>query len=155
ANKAAVEQKLAECRALTPPPAAAPVQPEPTPAAPPIPPPAPAPVPAPAPAMDSLPPQQETSAPSPPLAESPGPRAWYRDPVALALLGTGVVASGVGTGFLVSAQSLSNQSKAAGQYTDARDLKDQARRRGKIGLVSAIAGGALIGGGVVWIVLHR
>jgi len=152
ANKAAVEQKLAECQAVI---AAQTPRPEPAPAPePPIPPPDPADtaVPPPAPA----PPPMTSERPAPREAPvEPTRRAWYTDPVALGLLGGGVIAGGVGAGFLVSAQSASNASKNATSYQDAGRLKHTAEQRGLIGGISAGAGGALIGAGVVWIVLHR
>ena len=84
-----------------------------------------------------------------------GARRWYSDPIALSLLGAGAVASGVGVGFLVSAQSASSKSKTAPDYPTAQSLKHTAEQRGTIGMVSTIGGGALLAGGVVWIVLHR
>jgi tetratricopeptide (TPR) repeat protein len=155
ANRTAVEQKLAECRTMiaqTPPPTTAPSEPV-APVAPPPPPPAtttpPPPVIAPpAPAPAGAPPE------TPPADVATG-RTWYTDPIALSLLGAGVVAAGVGTGFLVAAQSASNSSTNAADYPTSLSLKHKAEQRGKIGLGSALAGGALIAGGVVWIVLHR
>jgi hypothetical protein len=84
-----------------------------------------------------------------------GGRRWYSDPIALSLLGAGAVASGVGVGFLVSAQSASSKSKTAPDYPTAQSLKHTAEQRGTIGMASTIGGGALLAGGVVWIVLHR
>ncbi|MEO7733106.1 MAG: hypothetical protein ABIY55_19240, partial [Kofleriaceae bacterium] len=82
-------------------------------------------------------------------------RAWYRDPVALELLGVGVVATGIGAGLLISAHGLDDDAQHASTIDDARRLGDQARSRGNIGLITASAGGAFVIAGVVWIVAHR
>ena len=99
------------------------------------------------------PPAEPADHPETPQVEAV--RRWYTDPIALSLLGAGAVAGGVGTGFLVSAQSASNQSKTAADYPTSVSLKHTAEQRGKVGLISTIAGGALLTGGAVWIVLHR
>jgi tetratricopeptide (TPR) repeat protein len=91
----------------------------------------------------------------PPAAPSPAVRVWYRDPIALGLLGTGVAAIGVGTGFLLSAQSADQDAKAAKTYQQVQDAGDRASRRGTVGSITTAAGIALVGGGVAWIVLHR
>jgi len=94
----------------------------------------------------------------PPDGERSARHAWYTDPVTLTLLGLGVTATGVGTGFLVSARALDSDSKAAflsNHYDDAQHLADQAKSRGNIGVVTIAAGGALLAGGVVWMALHR
>jgi hypothetical protein len=81
--------------------------------------------------------------------------AWYRDPVAIGLVGTGVIATGVGAGLLISASSLDSDYKHAATVGQARPLADKARSRGNLGLITTAAGGALVAGGIVWIVLHR
>jgi len=155
ANRTAVEQKLVECRTVMAkqPPAAPPPPSTPPPAS--TPPPvevvAPAPS-APPPVVAAAPPM---TADQPEVVASPAGRRWYKDPVALSLLGVGVVAGGVGAGFLVSAQTASNNSKNAGDYQTTQSQKHTAEQRGRIGLATTIAGGALVAGGVVWIVLHR
>ena len=133
---------------------APPPKPEPAPE-PPIPPPAPADVAVPPPAPSPSPVEKVRPAPSPEVTVEPSRRAWYRDPVALGLLGGGVIAGGVGAGFLVSAQSASNASKTATSYPDSQRFKHTAEQRGLVGDISVGAGGALIAVGVVWIVLHR
>ncbi|TMQ19739.1 MAG: tetratricopeptide repeat protein [Deltaproteobacteria bacterium] len=150
ANRTAVEQKLAECEAVI---AAQTPKPEPTPE-PPIPPPAPTePVAPPA----TPPPPVVNQRPAPPeVPVETGRRAWYRDPIALGLLGGGLVAGGVGAGFLVSARSAGKDSiNAKGSYPDTARFRHTAEQRGLIGGISAGAGVALVGAGVVWIVLHR
>jgi tetratricopeptide (TPR) repeat protein len=88
----------------------------------------------------------------------PAARAWYRDPIALGLVGTGVIATGAGAGLLISARSLDqgigDKSKTP-TYEDAQKHVDQAKSRGNLGLITAGVGGALVIGGVVWIVTHR
>lgn len=158
ANRTAVEQKLAECKTQMA--QQAPAGPPPVVTAPPPPSLPPAVVSAPPPAPAAGPPP--VASPEPPPADQPPPasdapteRRWYKDPVALSLLGAGVVAGGVGTGFLVSAQSASNSSKNASDYQTTESQKHTAEQRGKIGLATTIGGGALLAGGVVWIVMHR
>ncbi|HEY0193212.1 MAG TPA: hypothetical protein VGC42_18975 [Kofleriaceae bacterium] len=140
ANKAAVQQKHDECNDLIGAKATAAAPPEPTPVAPPPvapPPTAPAPEPTPGPM---------------PVHEG---RSWYKDPIALSLLGVGVIGVGVGGAFLVNARSTHNKIATAANDGEARELSDTARSRQQIGLIAAGAGGALIIGGVVWIVTHR
>jgi len=136
-NREAVERSIADCRALlaAQQPAPAPVEPAPV-----APPPAPAP-----------PPVAVTSPPPPPSAAP----AWYRDPVALELLGIGVLATGIGGGLLISAHGVDDEAHHAATIDDARRLGDQARSRGNLGLVAASTGGALVIAGVVWILAHR
>jgi hypothetical protein len=109
--------------------------------------------PAPPPAVD------RSAAPPGTPPEAPGARAWYADPISLGLLGGGLIVTGVGGGFLLAAQSASRDSKSAEKehknYQDAETLKHTAERRGLIGAISAGAGVALLGAGVVRIVMHR
>jgi hypothetical protein len=95
-------------------------------------------------------------------SESPSDRgaashahAWYTDPVALGFLGTGLAATGIGAGILVSARSLDSDANHAANYDEALDLNRKAKSRATIGLVTTGAGGALLIGGIVWIALHR
>jgi len=96
---------------------------------------------------------------APPMTDTPSAgRAWYKDPIAIGLVGTGTVATGIGVGFLISANSAHNSvndKTKAPNYDDAQRFLDQAQSRRKIGLVATGAGGALLIGGVVWIVTHR
>jgi tetratricopeptide (TPR) repeat protein len=150
ANKSAVEQKLAECRTVL---AAQ------TPKVEPVPEPVPAPVVAPPPSESggpATPAAAEGDRPTPEVApEAPSGRSRYTDPITLGLLGGGVVALGVGGGFLFAAQSASNASKNADQYQDAERSKDTAKQRGLIGAISAGAGVALVGIGVFRILTHH
>ena len=157
ANKTVVEQKLDECRvvAAQPPPKATPVPVD-----------APATEPRPAEPRSTEPgPGPGTTAgavdpsarprPAPAVREAAVASPWYTDPVALGLLGAGLAATGAGTGFLISAKSLDGDAKKAATYDDTRELSDKARSRGNVGLIATGLGGALIAGGVVWIVMHR
>jgi tetratricopeptide (TPR) repeat protein len=97
--------------------------------------------------------QPATWAEVPPPA--PATHAWSRDPIALTLLGTGVAAIGVGTGFLVSARSADHDERRATNYQQAQDAANRASRRSLVGSITGGVGAALVGGGVVWIVLQR
>jgi len=145
-NRAAVYNKLTECRDMIAAqgggePKAAPLLDEPV-----------QPVAQPAPA--SAPAQ-----PAGPASESGSDhRAWYKDPVGMALLGSGLIATGIGTGLLLSARSLESDSKAAFQnnhYDDAESLAGKANSRGDLGAITLGVGGALVVGGVVWLAMHR
>jgi hypothetical protein len=166
ANKAVVQQKLEECRSIIaakakaePPPPPRPVAPPPPrPIAPP-PEPAPSPVaprpepapPAPAPQVDPSPSPAEPVAPPPPVAS----RVWYRDPISLSLIGAGVVGTGIGAGFLISARSEHVAVAGSATLGEARDHSDHAKSRLRIGLITGGAGIAVVGGGVAWMLLHR
>lgn len=91
----------------------------------------------------------------PPAAPPPAVRIWYRDPIALGLLGSGVAAIGVGTGFLLSARSADHDARFAKTYQGVLDARDRASRRGTVGSIATTVGIALVGGGVTWIALHR
>lgn len=136
-NKAAVQQKHDECNDLIG--AKTPAPPEPTP-----PPPAPSPAP-------SITPEP-APAPAPVEVSS---RAWYKDPIALSMLGAGVIGVGAGAGFLLSAKSSHDGVATAKTDAEAKDLQHTAKTRATIGLIAAGAGGALLVGGIVWIVTHR
>jgi tetratricopeptide (TPR) repeat protein len=138
ANKEVVEQKRVECEAIVeqqhkaPPVERAPVERAPKPR-----------------------PPVEASAGPPAADTQPAGRAWYKDPIALGLLGTGAVATGAGVGFLFSANSLDGGVATAPNYDEAERRAELAKSRGKIGLIATGVGGALVVGGVVWIVTHR
>ncbi|HEX3473857.1 MAG TPA: hypothetical protein VHT91_02385 [Kofleriaceae bacterium] len=159
ANRSAVEAKLFECREIVaqqkpPPVAPAPPPPsEPAPAPPPPPsapavtPPVAAVVPAPAPVSPP--------APEAPPAEPRAPYAFYKDPVALGLGGAGIVAAGVGVGFLVAAHSASTNAKTASTYQQVHDDNGKVDQRNKLGGGGLIAGGVLVAGGVGWVLWKR
>lgn len=169
ANKSAVESKLAECRTIIAqqapkqPPAPTSAQqvskqPERTPsepAAPPAAPPAPS---GPAVTPPSAPVAGTTpGAPPPetPPAEPVQPYNWLTDPIALSLLGAGVVGLGVGGGYLAAAHAASNDAKAAKTYQQVLDANAKVDQRNKIGGTGMIVGGVLVAGGVGWIVWKR
>jgi tetratricopeptide (TPR) repeat protein len=157
ANRSAVENKLTECRTIlaqqapTPPPAPA------EPVAPAAPPPAPAPS-APAVTPSSAPASVAVAAAQvgPPRPEEPpaapgAPYVPYKDPVALGLVGGGVVAAGIGVGFLIAAHSASNSARSATTYQGVMDANHKVDQRNTVGGVGLIAGGALAAGGVGWV----
>jgi tetratricopeptide (TPR) repeat protein len=154
ANKDAVTTSLTECRAQVP----AKVEPPPV-EPPPVTPP---PVTPPLSAKIESPPEppgrvaDRAMPPAPPPTDrQPVVRAWYKDPIALTLVGSGVVATGVGVGFLVSASSAHNDFMNANNYSDAQQSLDKAQSRQTIGFIASGAGMALVAGGVVWIFTHR
>jgi tetratricopeptide (TPR) repeat protein len=105
------------------------------------------------------PPEPPVQAPAPaPVVVLPSTRPWYKDPVAIGLLGGGLVITAAGGGVLLSAWSLDRDSKAAfasNQYDRAQDLADTAKSRERIGVVTMGVGGVLVVGGAVWIATHR
>jgi tetratricopeptide (TPR) repeat protein len=152
-NRTAVEQLLAECRAL-----AAPAKPVEPPAAPVVEPklqPAKPPEPGPTRVVTV-----ETGPSPSPVDSGPGRYSWYKDPVALGLIGVGTISLGAGVGLSLSAKSLDSDSKRAADGDDknfqrAKDLGEQARSRGNLGALAGGAGAVLVIGGVVWAVFHR
>lgn len=123
-NKAAIQTKLEECKAILA--AQKPVEPPP-----------PVADPAPVPPIDK---------PQPP----PSSPAWWKDPVGGGLVGVGVVGLGVGGYFLVSARSLDADKTTAPNYGEFQRLEDKAASRGTIGVIAAAGGGALLVAGIVW-----
>jgi tetratricopeptide (TPR) repeat protein len=147
ANRSVVEQKLAECRTIVAqvaPPAEATVAPAPVARAEPV---TAAPELQPAAGPVSSPPG---SGPESPSAESPAYR-WYKDPVGLSLVGVGLVAAGIGGGYLLAARAAASDAQAAASYDQIRPLNDKIDQRNKIGAGALIAGGVLVVGGASWI----
>ena len=162
ANRTVVEGKLAECRTVVaqqapPPPVAPPPPREPAVTAPVAPPPREPPVAPPPREAPVAPPSPVVTAPAPvgtPPETPPGeprPYAFYKDPVALGLLGAAVVAGGVGVGYLAGSRSAENAAKKATTYQQVQSDNDKVDQRNKIGVGGLIAGGVLLGGGVGWI----
>jgi tetratricopeptide (TPR) repeat protein len=81
-------------------------------------------------------------------------RSWYKDPVALGLVGGGAVVAAAGGGILFSAWSLDRDSKAASSYDDAQSLADKAKSREILGEITMGVGGVLVIGGAIWIATH-
>ena len=132
-NRKVVESNVAECKeilaAKAPKVEDTPKQPEPPPA------------------------RVEEVAPPPPSHE--GGRAWWKDPV-----GDGLVLAGVGGlvfgGLkLASAASADSDKSNATSYADFQRFSDKATSDGKVGVIAAGAGGALVVLGVVWYATHR
>jgi hypothetical protein len=82
-------------------------------------------------------------------------RAWYREPLTLTLLGAGVLGTGIGTGFLISARSEHQAVSGSATLETARQHSDNAKSRLRVGQITGGVGVAFIGGGVVWMLLHR
>lgn len=74
---------------------------------------------------------------------------WYKDVAGNSLTGMGVVAVGIGTGFLVSSVANENARSGAATGTEFQRLGDDARRTRSIALVSLSVGGGLIAAGLV------
>jgi tetratricopeptide (TPR) repeat protein len=164
ANRTAVEDKLAECRTIiaqqppvAAPPPSQPVAPPagsspaaPAPAAPAAPVPSgPAVIPPSAPVVAAATPID--APPETPPAEPRPSYVPYKDPIALGLIGAGIVAAGVGAGFLAAAHSASNDASKATTYPALLDADNKVDQRNKIGGGGLIAGGVLVAGGVGWI----
>lgn len=90
-----------------------------------------------------------------PASTGEGARAWWKDPVGGSLVGLGVVGVGVGIVFLVQGSSAQTDADNAMTYADHEAASDRAESRGRIGVISLIAGGALITGGVIWYATHK
>lgn len=136
-NKKVVRGKIDECKALLPekqPPKQPEPEPEPEPA-----------------------PQPEAGRSDPPAAGptsvdrgSPGGTPWWKDPLGGALVGAGVVGLAAGVYFLGSARGAEQDSQQPGLDFEAfKALDDRAQSHGRIGLISLVAGGALVTGGIV------
>ena len=103
------------------------------------------------------PPVQEPIAqqPPPPVESKPEGRAWWKDPVGGALVGTGAVGIGLGIVFLVQGNAADSDKANAATYAEYESLANRAESRGRLGVISLVAGGALVAGGVVWYVTHK
>jgi hypothetical protein len=142
-NAKVVQTQLAECKqiiASTP----KPVEPPPKAAEPPPKPAEPLPRPA-----EPLPRPAEVT------ASAPEGLAWWRDPVGDVLVGSGVVALGVGAALLVSARSADLDSVHATSYADFKAREDRAHDQGMFGVIAVAAGSGLAIAGVVRYVMHR
>jgi hypothetical protein len=129
-NKKVVQGKIDECKAIIaakqpkepPPPVDKPAQPE-------------------EPKVVQQPPPEK------PKPAAPGRSPWWKDPIGDGLVGLGIVGLGVGGYFLMSA---SQAEKDSLQNIDGFEaLDEKAQSRGKIGMISTIAGGVLLVGGIV------
>ncbi|HEY4187165.1 MAG TPA: hypothetical protein VGP07_18965 [Polyangia bacterium] len=107
------------------------------------------------------PPKVSAAAPTPkpvtlpgPPPERPEPARWWRDPWAIAALGAGVVATGVGVGFVVASNRAANDAnlismKSTTPYSDFDQRWSTAGRRRTIGIVSLATGATLLAGGLI------
>lgn len=146
ANRSAVQQQLAECKAILA--AEKPVekQPEKQPEKPAEQPPAPV--------VDDKPDLPGT--PQTPERPAPGAtaRAWWKEPVGGSLVTLGVLSGAVGGYFLYTGHTAEQQSKQADNFAKFTELHDKARSRGEIGVIATASGGALLVGGILWYALH-
>jgi tetratricopeptide (TPR) repeat protein len=121
--------------------------------------------PAPAPAPSSAPPPEPAPSPAPipaplPPAVSAERSPWYADAFGDVLLGTGVVALGVGGFFVATSYSSEAKAKEAGTapsgetYQAHRDRITRAERQRSTGVIVGGAGLALVGGAIARYVLR-
>ena len=129
ANKTVVREKRDECQAIV---AAQAPKPDP------VPEPSPAPVP--------------VDPPARPLPPAPAPEGRSRfGVVGLGLVGVGAVGLGIGGYYLLSSRNAAADAKTAQNYFDVERFNDKADTDGRRGTIAAIAGGALLVGGLVYI----
>lgn len=76
-------------------------------------------------------------------------RAWYTDPIGGALVGTGVVGLAAGTVFLIQATNADTDKATAPTYDEYLSLADRAESRGRLAIISLVAGGALVTAGII------
>jgi tetratricopeptide (TPR) repeat protein len=87
-------------------------------------------------------------APAPRVAESARP-PWYRNPAA-GLIAGGVIAAGVGTGFLIAADGTRDRAELARFSDDFEASLERATGQRRTGAVLLVVGAALAGGGVAY-----
>ncbi len=114
-------------------------------------------------------PPAEAAAPIAPPAVAPAPiptpvvrdrgaaSPWYTDPVGMILLGTGVIAAGVGTGFLVASHGKEADAEDNGfdRYDEHRSALDTAKRQRTIGGIAGGVGVALMAAGVIRLIMRE
>jgi hypothetical protein len=110
------------------------------------------------------PPPQEPAPPPPsaaPIVVQPPPavhettRAWWKNPVGDGLVLVGIGGLVVGGIKLASAASADSDKSNATTYADFKHFSDKATTDGKVGVIAAGAGGALVVLGVIWYATHR
>ena len=101
------------------------------------------------------PPPPPEPEPTPTPAPNPEGRVWWKDPVGGALVGAGAVGLGLGVVFLVQGSSADKDKMSATNYDDYVKHNERATSRGQLGVISLVAGGALITTGVVWYVTQK
>lgn len=87
--------------------------------------------------------------PSQPKDTTTGSDGWYKDPIGGALVGAGAVGLALGTVFLVQASSADSDKATASTYDQYQSLADRAESRGRLAVISLVAGGALVTAGVI------
>lgn len=95
------------------------------------------------------PPEEPDPEPRPPR-ETPTPEGdspWWKDPIADTLLGAGVIGLGVGGYFLLSASNAEQESFE--RHARFEELQDKAESHGRIGVIVTAAGGVLLVGGII------
>jgi hypothetical protein len=135
ANKQAVQAKLQECKETL-----VTTKPEPEPVVGIEPKPEPAPV-----------------EPRPPPEPTHEPRARWKDPIGLSLVGLGVIGTAIGTGYLVAGSSANSQSTtfektSRGDYLHYQDL---AKTDGERGVIALAVGGGLLVAGIIRFATHH
>ncbi|HEX5062083.1 MAG TPA: hypothetical protein VFV99_22090 [Kofleriaceae bacterium] len=114
--------------------------------------------PAPPPPVEPTPPppvEQPIAQPPPPVESKPEGRTWWKDPVGGALVGAGAIGIGLGVVFLVQGRAADSDKANAMSYPEYETLANRAESRGRLGVISLVAGGALAAGGVVWYVTRK
>ena len=109
----------------------------------------------------SAPPTEAASATSAPTTPEPQPTdrgsdgtlvesaPWYHDRLGLGLTIVGLVGTGVATGLLISANSLTDEANEATSQRERDELFDKSDTRSNIGIGTMIGGGALLITGIV------
>lgn len=106
------------------------------------------------PVVDETPPLPPSS-PTGPIDSGPERhRGWYTDVVADVLLGGGLIAGGVGAYFYTSARSDLDAADDASDYDAHKDLVDKAHSKRMYAVGLAGAGVALVGAGIIRLMVH-
>ncbi len=134
-NKSAIKVQISECKAIL---AENPTKAKPVPE----------------PAIAPAPVVTAQSDPTPPPREEPrqvdgGGSTWWKDPIGGALVGVGAVGVGLGIVFLRQGAAADADKNGAASYPEYEELANRAESRGRLGVISVAAGGALIIGGIV------
>jgi tetratricopeptide (TPR) repeat protein len=109
----------------------------------------------PPPVIDDTPPLPPSGGITGPIDNGPERhRGWYTDVVADVLLGGGLVAGGVGAYFYTSARSDLDAADDASDYDEHKDLVDKAHNKRLIAVGLAGAGVALVGAGIIRLMVH-
>ncbi len=136
ANKSAVRQQIDECNAII----AAQKPAETTP-----------------PRVDASPSPSEAPSVTAPVerAEPPSAPSPWLSPVGLGLIGLGAIGLGAGGVFLAQASSADSDKDAATTYGDFKRFDERATSRGRLGVIAAASGAALVTMGIVYIVTRK